>query len=165
MLGKPVRKKEDTQGIAIFEFDFDVHGGSQGDIVLQNDVLPDNAVILDGFIECKTQVLSAGAATIAFRVNEGEDIKAATGKASFTAGAILDIVPVGTAATMLKTEMDLNRFLTMTVGAADLTQGKIFVALRYIVTGDTTVTAASSSSSSSSSTSTSTSSSSSSSSS
>lgn len=119
-------------GVAMFEFDFALHGGAISTITVENDSIPDDAIIMDGFIEVKTAVLSGGSATIALHINASEDILAALGKASFTAGAILDVVPVGTAATMIKTAAAKN--LSVVVAAAALTAAKFWVCLRYIVT-------------------------------
>ncbi len=119
-------------GVAMFEFDFALHGGAVGTITVANDVIPDDAVIQDGFIEIKTAVTSGGGATIALHINASEDILAATGKASFSAGALLDPVCDGTAANMIKTAAKQN--LSVVVAVADLTAGKFWVVVRYIVT-------------------------------
>ncbi len=148
MLGKPVRKRRDPSGIAIFEYDFAVHGGAIGAISLENDVIPDDAVIIDGFIDVKTALTSGGSATIGFfNMNTG-DIKAQTAVASYSVGAILDVVPDGAAANMVKSEYDVNHYLNMVIEDAALTAGKLSVCLRYIVTDTTTLQAASESSSS-----------------
>lgn len=148
MLGKPARKRRDASGIAIFEYDFDKHGGAIGAIELSNDVIPDDAVIIDGFIDVKAALTSGGSATIGFfNMNTG-DIKALTAVATYSIGAILDIVPVGTIATMVKSEFDINHYLTMVIAVDTLLTGKLSVCLRYVVTDTTTLQAASESSSS-----------------
>ena len=76
------------------------------------------------------------------------DIKAQTAVASFSIGAILDIVPDGVAANMVKSEFDVNHYLNMVIAADTLLTGKLAVVLRYIVTDTTTLQAASESSSS-----------------
>lgn len=119
-------------GVAMFEFDFDLHGGEVGTITVENDVIPDDAVIMDGFVEVKEAVTSDGSATVALHINSSEDILAATAKTSLTAGAILDVVPDGTAANMIKTAAKKN--LSVVVATAALTAGKFWVCLRYIVT-------------------------------
>ena len=119
-------------GVAMFEFDFDLHGGLVSTITVENDVIPDDAVIQDGFIEVKTAVVGGGGATIALHINASEDIVAATGKASFSAGALLDVVCDGTAANMIKTAAKQN--LSVVIAGAALTAGKFWVCLRYIVT-------------------------------
>jgi len=113
---------------AAFVYDFAVEGGSIGDITLDNDYLPDDAVITQGMIFVKTACTGTNA-TIALTVNTSEDILAATAITSFTAGAILDVVPVRTAATSIKTAA--KKSLTMTVATAALTAGKFVVYLDY----------------------------------
>ena len=119
-------------GVAQFEFDFSKEGGAVSTIEIDNDVIPDDAVIMDGFVEVKTAVTSGGSATIALHINSSEDILAATGKASFSAGAILDVVPNGAAANMIKTAA--KKYLSVVIAVAALTAGKFWVNLRYIVT-------------------------------
>ncbi len=113
-------------GIAKFTWDFDVHGGDVGDIVLSG-YLPDNAIVMDGIIEEVTNVTSGGSATLALAVEASEDVLAATAVAGIV--ALLDVVPVGTATTMIKVD-GLGR-VTLTVAVAALIAGKFSVYLRY----------------------------------
>lgn len=117
-------------GVASFEYDFAVHGGAIGDISLANDSLPDDAIILDGMIEVKTALVGSGA-TVALKALASEDILAATAITSFTLAALLDVVPVGSAATVIK--MTASGGLTMTVATAALTAGRFVVHLRYVL--------------------------------
>lgn len=119
-------------GVAMFEFDFALHGGAVGTITVANDVIPDDAVIQDGFVEVKDAITSGGSATVALHINSSEDIMAATAKGSLTAGALLDVVPDGTATNMIKTAAKQN--LSFVIAVADITAGKVWVCLRYIVT-------------------------------
>lgn len=119
-------------GVAQFEYDFALHGGAVGTITVANDVIPDDAVIQDGFLEIKDAITSNGEATVALQISSSEDILAATAKGSLTAAALLDIVPDGTATNMIKTAAKQN--LSVVVAVADLTAGKFWVCLRYIVT-------------------------------
>ena len=119
-------------GVAMFEYDFALHGGAVGTITVANDVIPDDAVIQDGFCEVKTAIVSGGSATIALHINSSEDIMAAAAKTSFSAEALLDIVPDGAAANMIKTAAKQN--LSVVIAVADVTAGKFWVCLRYIVT-------------------------------
>ena len=116
--------------LASFEYDFAVHGGAVGDITLANDVLPDDAIVMDGVIEVKTALVGSGA-TVALKVLGTDDILAATAITSFTLAAILDVVPVGTAATMIK--MTAKGNMTMSVAVAALTAGRFVVHLKYVL--------------------------------
>lgn len=118
--------------VAQYEYDFAKHGGAVGAITVGPKLLPAGAKIFQGFVDVTTAVTSAGAATIQLMVTGADDIMASTGKASFAANALLDIVPVGTAATMVIVAAAAN--LTVTVGTAALTAGKFTVNLLYVVT-------------------------------
>lgn len=123
---------ETRKGVAVFEYDFAKHGGAVGDITVDPKLLPIGAIVTSGVIHVKTAVLSSGAATVALKLVGANDVLAATGKASLTLNALLDTVPVGTAATMIRCTAATQ--LTVTVAAAALTAGKIAVALEYMVT-------------------------------
>lgn len=120
------------KGVALFEYDFAKHGGAVGDIVVDPKLIPKGAVITSGVIHVLTALTSGGAATIAAKVTGANDILAATAVASFSLGALLDVVPVGTAATMVKAAA--YKDLTLTVAAFALTAGKMTIALEYMIT-------------------------------
>ena len=119
-------------GWAVFEYDFALHGGAVSTITVGPKLLPAGAIVMDGVIHVKTAVTSAGAATVALHLLTSEDILAATGKASLTLNALLDTVPVGTAATMLRCTAATQ--LSVVVGTAALTAGVIAVGLRWGLT-------------------------------
>ena len=119
-------------GMALFQYDFAVDGGAQGTIVIGTDRIPSGAIILDGIIHVKTAVTSGGAATVALHVMSSEDILAATAKASLSLNALLDTVPVGTAATAVR--CTASKGLSVVIADADLTAGVIVCGLRYIDT-------------------------------
>ena len=122
---------EPNKRVAYFEYDFAMDGGAVGDITLRGDRLPNDAVITSGMIHVNTAVTSGGSATVALKVLSAGDVLAATAKTSLTLNALLDTVPVGTAATAVRTT-SAGLGVTMTVAVAALTAGKITVALEYL---------------------------------
>ena len=124
---------ENAKKVAYFEYDFSIHGGAAEAITVYGDVIPIGAIITSGMIHVKTAVTSAGSATVAIQALSSEDVLAATGKASLTLNALIDTVPVGTAATAIRCTSTVQS-LTFTPAVAALTAGKICVALEYVVT-------------------------------
>lgn len=117
----------------IIEYDFSLHGGAIGDIDLSDQFkFPANSIITSGFIYVKTAAVGA-TATIAFKVVGAGDIKTATAVTSYSVNAILDIVPDGAAANMVRTTAATGTGLTMTIATAALTAGKIRVSLDYVI--------------------------------
>lgn len=116
---------------ACFQYDFAQHGGAVEAITVYGDNIPADAIILDGIIRVNTAVTSDGSATVAIMAQGANDILAATGKASLTLNALLDTVPLGTAATAIRLTAAISS-LTFTVGTAALLTGKITVALRWM---------------------------------
>jgi hypothetical protein len=114
--------------VADFRYDFAKDGGAVGDIEL-GPYLPVNAIITSGMIHVETAATSGGSATVALKVNTAEDVLAATAVGSLTLNALLDVVPVGTAATAIRTTA--LKKLTMSIAVASLTAGKIRVILEY----------------------------------
>ncbi len=125
----PGTELESRMNVAYAEYDFEKDGGAIGTINLRGDVIPDEALIEDGKIDVITAVTSGDAATVALGVNTTNDIKAATAIAGFSADAVLDVIPVRTAATCVRTTA--NRAVQMTIAAYALTAGKFRVALKY----------------------------------
>lgn len=125
------RGLEPTKQVAYFEYDFSRDGGAVGDITLRGDALPDDAVITSGMIHVKTACTSGGSATVALKVESANDVRAATAVASLSANALLDTVPVGSAATAVRTTA-AGRHVVATVAVAALTAGKFIVALEYL---------------------------------
>jgi hypothetical protein len=116
---------------ASFQYDFTRHGGAVGAITVPGDNIPADAIILDGIIRVNTAVTSSGLATVAIMAQGAADILAATAKASLTLNALLNTVPVGTAATAIRLTAAITG-LTFTVGTEALTAGKITVSLRWM---------------------------------
>jgi hypothetical protein len=116
-------------GWAVFVYDFAKHGGVAGDITVGPKLLPTGAIILDGLIHVVTAFTSDGSATVAIKAVGTDDIMEATAIASLSLNAMLDIVPVGTAATVIRCTAATQ--LTFTIATADLTAGKMAVGLRW----------------------------------
>ena len=123
---------ETRKGVAVFEYDFAKHGGAVGDITVDPKLLPKDAIITSGVLHVKTACTSGGAATVAIKAVGTDDVLAAAAVATLTLNALLDVVPVGTAATMIRCTAATQ--LTFTIATAALTAGKIAVALEYVVT-------------------------------
>ncbi|SDO95690.1 hypothetical protein [Desulforhopalus singaporensis] len=122
---------ENRKKVALFQYDFEKDGGAVGDITLRGPSIPDGALVDFGLIDVQTAPTSGGAATIALELASAGDVKAATAIASFATGPV-SAVPDKTAGNAIK--LAANASLTMTIAAADLTAGKIVVALEYFMT-------------------------------
>jgi len=116
--------------VVSFEYDFSKDGGAIGAITLDNDILPDDAVIVGGGIEVKTAFVGA-TATIAFGVNTTTDVLGATAVATFSAGALIDAIQDMAMSNGIKTAAKKN--LTMTIAVAALTAGRAVVYLYYVL--------------------------------
>jgi hypothetical protein len=121
---------EPKKQVAKFVYDVEKHGGAIGAIAVQGNGLPSDAIIVGGMIHVETALTSDGAATVAIGAVDTSDILAATDVASLTLNALLDTVPDGTAANAIRLTDAINA-ITFTVGTADLTAGKISVAVEY----------------------------------
>lgn len=116
--------------VAYFEYDFAKDGGAVGDIALRGGSIPAGAIVRNGVVHVITAVTSTGAATVALKLKNANDILAATAKASLTLGAVLDVVPVDTAATSIL-NATAGAKVVATIGTEVLLTGKIVVALEY----------------------------------
>lgn len=110
-----------------FLYDFAKHGGAIGDITVGPKLIPPQTIITQGIIRVVTAFAGASA-TVALRLATSEDILAATAITSLTLDALLDVVPVGTAATSIICTAHTQ--LTLTVATAALTAGKLAVTLQ-----------------------------------
>ncbi len=118
--------------VAYWEYDFAKDGGAIGELTLRGNGLPEGAIITSGMIHVITAVTSLGAPTVEIGLDDDVDaVRASTLKAVLAIGAMLDVVPVGTAATALLNEV-AGAHLTMTIGVATITAGKFIVALEYL---------------------------------
>jgi hypothetical protein len=123
---------EGRLGWAVWEYNFALHGGAVSSIAIPPKLLPLGAIIMDGIIHVKTACTSGGSATIAVQALAAEDILAATAVANFSLNALLDVVPVGTAATMIRCTAATQ--LTVVIAVAALTAGVFSIGLRWGLT-------------------------------
>jgi hypothetical protein len=121
---------EPVKRVAYFEYDFAKDGGAIGTVALRGDRFPSGAVITDGKIHVVTAVTSDGAVTMTLGVETAVDVLASTLKGAMTLNTILDVVPVRTAATSIRTTTN-GAGVTLTIGVAAITAGKFVVALEY----------------------------------
>jgi hypothetical protein len=126
--------QNNTVYIAKATYDFAVNGGAIGTVTLPV-VIPANAVIMDGMVDVLTTFTTAGAnaGTVAIQVEAANDIVAAiavsNGGNPWNAGRH-DIVPVGTAATSVKTTVARN--VKVVLAVQNVTAGKMNIFLRYM---------------------------------
>lgn len=127
-----------TKNVLKAVYDFAVLGGAVGDIGLLDDdgkaaMIPAKAVVTRAWSETITGVTSLGSATVAGKLVGAADIQAATAKATLVAGAFVEGVPVGTAATFVKQSNAVETQMKATVAVAALTAGKIAYYLEYVL--------------------------------
>ena len=119
---------------AVATYSFATHGGAIGDIALTSDTIPSGAILLDSYIRVTTPVTSAGAATLALKVQSAADVNAAdavTGAPWSTAAAHRgDLLATGAPVTTTAA-----RTVVATVGTAALTAGAFTVVVEYIEFG------------------------------
>lgn len=119
-------------------YDFSVDGGAVGTITPKATVIiPAGAVIFGGFIQGITLPTSGGGATIAIGLGSGAQVaalKAATAIATYVAGATVALIPVFTAASVVKAAADTA--ITFTIATAALTAGKVQVTVFYYMQGE-----------------------------
>jgi hypothetical protein len=111
-----------------FEYDFAVNGGAIGAIALTPDItqLKAGMIVTDIIVHAEAALASAGSATVTF--GDGSDVDAFLADSSGALDALNDIVR----AENLKVLMAGTPVLTMTVGVAALTAGKLEVYLEVI---------------------------------
>lgn len=119
------------------EYDFAVDGGAIGTITLRGQgALPAKAVILRGMVDVVTTVQTAGAdaGTLALQAEAAGDLVAAIAVSDVSdpwdAGQH-DIIPVGTAATAVKTTV--ARDLKLVIGGQAVTAGKLVLMVEYFL--------------------------------
>jgi hypothetical protein len=117
------------------EYDFAVDGGTISAIDL-GVTIPDNAIIVGGFIEVVTTCTTASTdnGTMAISVEGANDIVTATAVSAggniWDAG-LHDIIPDSTGSTAVKTSQARN--VTATIATAAFTAGKFNVWLEYVI--------------------------------
>lgn len=136
-------------GIAAL-YDFAIHGGAVGAIPLRVRV-PSGAIVVNSFVHVLTAPESAGSATIAITLESAGDILAATafdaapfdgtlglGRARYTPGLrapdIGDLpVEIDDSAAASFVVTTAEREITLAIGTAALTAGRINVFLQYFL--------------------------------
>lgn len=118
-------------------YDFTKDGGAIGSISLLDEdrlpvLLPVGFIIQRVLIDVVTAVTSGGSATLAFtsQKNAG-DLLAATAKTSFTLAALIDGIPVDTAAAAIK--LTAEKAPQLVIAVAALTAGKINVHIQGVL--------------------------------
>lgn len=119
----------DLNGLHITKFTFDTAVNDAGTTPASNKTvaahplsvkIPDNAIVIKGHVDVITAIESGGDATVAIGLVSGNDLLAATGKASLTLAAQVPMAAVATTPIKLAAE----KAVTVTVGTAALTAGK-----------------------------------------
>lgn len=116
---------------AVGYYSFATDGGAVGDITLRGDSVPSGAVITDALIHVDTALTSAGAPTVALKVESAADINAAdliSGAPWSTTGA----KRADFGATTAPVKTTAARSIVATVGVATLTAGKFSVVVEYV---------------------------------
>ena len=117
-------------GLHITKFTFDTAANDNGDTPASNKTvaahplavtIPDNAIVVGGSIDVIAAVTSTGDATVAISLVADNDLLTATGKASLAIKAQLPLAAVIAA----PIKLEAAKAVTVTVGAAALTAGKI----------------------------------------
>ena len=122
---------EGRLGWAVFEYDFALHGGAISAITVGPSILPPGAIIMDGIIHVKTACLGSSG-TLQIMAVGTDDILTATNVSSLTLNALIDIVPVGTAATSIRCTAHTS--LTFTIATTAFTAGVVACGLRWGMT-------------------------------
>lgn len=119
---------------AVATYSFATHGGAVGDIALTSDSIPSGAIIRDAYISVTTALTSAGAATVAIKVESAADINNADAIAgapwSSTGAKRADLT-----ATTAPVTTTAARNIVATVAAAALTAGVFTVVVEYVELG------------------------------
>jgi hypothetical protein len=117
-------------------YDFAEFGGGQSTFTLTGVTIPDNAMIVGGWVDTETNPASAGAATIAFGMTLGgvtDMFLGATAFNQFASEAGGQLIPVNQATPAQYMKMAGASTLTCTIGGANLTAGKLHIYLQYVV--------------------------------
>lgn len=111
---------------------FATEGGATGDITLRGDTIPSGALVLGAYVEVTTVLTSAGAATVALKVEGAADVNAADAisGAPWSTTGVKRADALGDADEGAKTTA--ARSVVATVGTAALTAGVFNVYVLYI---------------------------------
>lgn len=122
-------KLKQAHNTAVGILDYSLVGGAIGDLAV-GITLPNKAIVRKAFFDVITQPTAGGAATVAFKVQSGGDLKTATAISSWTVGRV-DGALDGAVANFIK--LTAARTVYATVAASALTAGKIKVFVDYVV--------------------------------
>ncbi len=117
--------------LAIFDYDFAVDGGTIGTITTGVS-LPILAVIEKCWFRVETQLVDAGAGTLAVQCEDADNILTAADQTGVTDGSFLASNVTGTAANMVD-DIAAACDISYVIAGADLTAGKIRGYCRYSV--------------------------------
>lgn len=125
-----------TESKVRYEYNYGRDGGAVSTFLLKGQILPDNAVVKDAYIDVITVPVGSGA-SIALGFESTTDINAADAisGAPWSGTGLVDAdgVDIGSESGYPKTTRE--RGLQMTIAAAVLTAGHFFVTVEYDVTG------------------------------
>jgi len=113
-------------------YDVAVDGGTIASHDLGENI-PANAIIKKAYYQVTTQFVDAGSGTVAIQCATAGDIRAAADLTGSSAGAILDGVPTGSAATMVDVGASECDITAVVAGAAQ-TAGKLVLWVEYVNT-------------------------------
>lgn len=122
---------ENKMKVAKIKYKVSKDGSVVGAIVVGANALPPGAIVARGTLHIDEAFTATGLATTALGIEAADDVLAATAKASLTLNAMLNIVPVGTAATQIKTTV--WRGVTVTTAVDVLLTGGFTLFLEYYV--------------------------------
>ena len=118
------------EGLNVTKFTFDTAANDAASTPASNKTvgahplavkIPDNAIVIMGFVDVIAAVTSNGDATVAIHLVDANDLLTATGKANLALAAQLPMAAVITTPIKLAAE----KAVTVTVGTAALTAGKL----------------------------------------
>src|SRR5947209_3856501 len=116
------------------DYDFGVDGGAISTITLRSNSgpLPNGAIVLGGYIDVTTLFTTGSAATAALQVQAANDLQTATivSGAPYSTTGIKAIVPVFTAATMIK--LTAERSPAIVIATGTITAGVLGLILLYV---------------------------------
>ena len=115
--------------LAIFDYDFAVDGGAIGTIATGVN-LPAKAVIEKCFLRVETQIVDAGAGTIAVQCEDANNILTAADQSAVTDGSFLASNITGTAATMVD-DIAASCDISFVIAGAAISAGKVRGYCRY----------------------------------
>lgn len=117
------------ENTAIATYDFTKDGGAVGTVTFPLK-LPSGAIVKRVFFDNVTSASSLGAATIGFSLQSSGDLKATNTAYTSWTGRLAGI-PDDTTTNMIK--LTAQRTLTMSIGTAALTAGKIKAFIEYVI--------------------------------